>query len=252
MKLKFGVPTGALVGPWLYRVTINMGREAYRKRVRRQGLLRKWAGRSGGPDGDGGDPTAGVPGHERSVELWEAIQRRTFPGSVSNHHLGTMVGLLMAVYEMNHFKDAYQFAVIANTKAFARALSDCGLQVAGDPGIGFTETHQVLVDVGYARGPQIAKNLEANHIICNYQAGPEDESFSASGMLRMGVSEMTRFGMGSQGFEQLAQLIRDVIVDDKAVGKEVSRLRQNYLEIEFCFKEDAFESHLKTLLEMVV
>lgn len=67
------VPTGALVGPWLYRVTINMGREAYRKRVRRQRLLRKWAGRSGGPDGDGGDPTAGVPGHERSVELWEAI-----------------------------------------------------------------------------------------------------------------------------------------------------------------------------------
>ncbi|HUU30565.1 MAG TPA: glycine cleavage system aminomethyltransferase GcvT [Phycisphaerae bacterium] len=59
--------------------------------------------------------------HEERYALWEALQRRTFPGSVSNHHLGTMVGLLMAAYEMNHFKDAYQQAVIANAKALARA-----------------------------------------------------------------------------------------------------------------------------------
>ena len=66
-----------------------------------------------------------------------------FPGSVSNHHLGTLLGLLMAAYEMNHFKDAYQPAVIANAKAFARALHDAGLDVAGDPAVDYTETHQV-------------------------------------------------------------------------------------------------------------
>ena len=38
--------------------------------------------------------------------LWEAIESRTFPGSVSNHHLGTQLGMLMAAYEMNHVKDA--------------------------------------------------------------------------------------------------------------------------------------------------
>ncbi len=184
--------------------------------------------------------------------LWEAIERRTFPGSVSNHHLGTMVGLLMAAYEMNHFKDAYQAAVIANAKAFARALNDCGLQVAGDPAVGYTETHQVLVDVGYARGPKIARRLEANNIICNYQAGPEDESFSASGLLRMGVSEMTRFGMEAQGFEVLAQLMREVVTDDKNVKEEVSRLRQQFLELEYCFKSDAFEDQIKEMMEMLI
>ena len=81
------------------------------------------------------------------------MRRRTFPGSVSNHHLGTMLGLLLAAYEMNHFKDAYQPAVIANAKAFARALAAAGLKVAGDPAIGYTETHQVIVEVGYGRGP---------------------------------------------------------------------------------------------------
>jgi aminomethyltransferase len=184
--------------------------------------------------------------------LWEAIERRTFPGSVSNHHLGTLVGLLLAAYEMNHFKDAYQSAVISNAKSFARALTDSGLSVAGDPAVDYTETHQVLVDVGYARGPQIARRLEANNIICNYQAGPEDESFSASGMLRMGVSEMTRFGMGPQGFEQLAQLVRDVVMDDKPVKEAVSRLRQQFLDIKYCFDDDAFEERTKELMETLM
>ncbi len=85
--------------------------------------------------------------HEERYELWESILRRTFPGSVSNHHLGTLLGLLMAAYEMNHFKDDYQPRVVANAKAFARSLKQCGLDVAGDPGIDFTETHQVIVCV---------------------------------------------------------------------------------------------------------
>lgn len=181
--------------------------------------------------------------------LWEAIERRTFPGSVSNHHLGTMVGLLMAAYEMNHFKDAYQSAVIANAKAFARSLADCGFQVAGDPSLGYTDTHQVLVDVGYARGPEIARRLEESNIICNYQAGPADESFSASGMLRMGVSEMTRFGMGKAGFEALAQLMRDVIVDGKDVKQAVTALRQDYLELGYCFDTADFEDQMGALME---
>ena len=37
-------------------------------------------------------------------DLWQAIVRRVFPGSVSNHHLGTLLGLLLAAYEMNAFK----------------------------------------------------------------------------------------------------------------------------------------------------
>jgi aminomethyltransferase len=193
-------------------------------------------------------------GYEEADEryaLWEAIERRTFPGSVSNHHLGTLVGLLMAAYEMNHFKDAYQSAVIANAKAFARALADCGLKVAGDPALGYTETHQVLVDVGYAQGPQIARRLEQSNIICNYQAGPFDESFSASGMLRMGVSEMTRFGMGPQGFAELAQLMREAIKDRKDVKPKVVELRQAYLEMNYCFSPTDLEEQLNALMAVV-
>jgi aminomethyltransferase len=178
--------------------------------------------------------------HEERFELWESIPKRTFPGSVSNHHLGTLLGLLMAAYEMNHFKEDYQPRVVANAKAFARALKECGLDVAGDPGIDFTETHQVVVRVGYARGPEMARRLEANNIVCNYQGSPGDEGFTAAGALRMGVAEMTRFGMGEESFRTLAGLIRDVVVNNADVIEPVKVLRKDFQELRFSFKGEEF------------
>lgn len=178
--------------------------------------------------------------HEERYDLWEAIERRTFPGSVSNHHLGTLLGLLLAAYEMNHFKDAYQQAVIANAKAFARSLAEQGLKVAGDPSIDYTETHQVIVDVGYGRGPEIAERLERSNIICNYQAGPDEEGFTASGALRLGTAEMTRFGMEAADFGELSELIAGVITKDVPAAQQVSSLRRRFLEMRYCFTEADF------------
>lgn len=177
------------------------------------------------------------PARADRTDLWEAVQRRAFPGSVSNHHLGTLLGLLLAAMEMNAFKDRYQPQVIANAKAFARALHDCGLAVAGDAAIGFTETHQVIVKVGYSQGPAAARRLEDNNIICNYQAAPEEEGFTASGALRLGVAEMTRFGMQPVDFETLAQLMADVILHGKDVKEKVRSLRRQFLDMRFCFDD---------------
>ncbi|MBI9085394.1 MAG: glycine cleavage system aminomethyltransferase GcvT [Desulfobacterales bacterium] len=184
-------------------------------------------------------------------ELWEAIGRRAFPGSVSNHHLGTLVGLLMAAYEMNAFKESYQKAVIDNAKAFATALKDCGLDVAGDPAISFTETHQVIVRVGYARGPEIARRLEENNIVVNYQAVPEEEGFTASGALRMGVSEMTRFGMGPADFGQIARFIHDVVVKDRQIGKAIADFRGRFVDMQYCFSGSQIDRQLSDLVALI-
>lgn len=189
--------------------------------------------------------------HEERYKLWEALLRRAFPGSVSNHHLGTLLGLLMATYEMNYFKGEYQAKVIANAKAFARALNDFGLDVAGDPAIDFTETHQVLVDVGYSCGPEVASRLEANNIICNYQANTDEEGFTASGALRMGVSEMTRFGMEEDAFRALAPLIHDVVVNDTNVTDQVKALRKRFRKLQFCFHSDQYADVMQRLHELL-
>jgi aminomethyltransferase len=179
--------------------------------------------------------------------LWEAVRRRAFPGSVSNHHLGTLVGLLMAAYEMNHFKDAYQRKVLSNAKAFARALHDCGLHVAGDPADSFTETHQAVVEVGYAKGPEVAQRLEENNIIVNYQATPEEEGFTASAALRMGVSEMTRFGMEEADFGEVAQMIHDVVLQGRNVKKEVAAFRKRFRQMHYCFSGDEYDGFVEKL-----
>jgi aminomethyltransferase len=184
-------------------------------------------------------------------ELWEAIVRRVFPGSVSNHHLGTLVGLLLAAYEMNAFKSDYQKAIITNAKAFARSLKDQGLMVEGNPRIGYTETHQVIVRVGYGKGPMMAERLEENNIIVNYQGAPDDEAFTTASCLRMGVQEMTRFGMKEDDFAQLAEYMSQVIVKDRSLAKEISQFRKRFIEMRYCLPEKEAASLVESLLEAI-
>ena len=189
--------------------------------------------------------------HDVLYPFWEAVERRAFPGAVSNHHLGTLLGLLMAAYEMNAFKAEYQPAVIANAKAFAKALKDCGLKVSGDPEVGYTQTHQVLLDVGWTRGPEIARRLEENNIIVNYQAAPEEEGFTASGSLRMGVSVMTRFGMEPEDFGELAELIRDVVENDATVKPRVAEFRKRFTDMRYCFDATAIDERTAQLHDLL-
>jgi aminomethyltransferase len=185
-------------------------------------------------------------------DLWESIVRRVFPGSVSNHHLGTLVSLLLAAYEMNAFKSDYQKSVITNAKAFARFLKEQGLMVEGDPRMGYTETHQVIVRVGYGKGPMVAERLEENNIIVNYQGAPDDEAFTTASCLRMGVQEMTRFGMKEEDFAQLAEYTGQVILHHRSVAKEVSQFRKRFTEMKYCLPEMEAASLVERLLETII
>jgi len=171
--------------------------------------------------------------------FWRHVERRTFPGHVSNHHLGTQVGLLGAAYEMLEFKDEYPPRVIANAKAFARALAACELGIEGDPSCDFTETHQVLLRVARAKGESAADLLEKNNVITNPQAFYDDPSFAAASGVRMGTQEMTRYGMQEADFEELARLLAKILAagDSKGEGHwraEVTSFRGRFREMRYC------------------
>jgi len=172
-------------------------------------------------------------------KLWIDIKGRAFPGSTSNHHLGTLVGLLMSVYEMNEFKEDFQKDVQENAKSFARHLKDKGIEVEGDESDGFTETHQVLMRTRrYGNGMDIARRLEDNNIIVNYQALPDDETFLEPSGIRMGVQEMTRFGMEGKDFDVLAGYISEVVIHNKNVKEEVKKFRENFLNMKYCLEPE--------------
>ena len=126
--------------------------------------------------------------------------------------------------------------------------SDQGVSVEGDPSVDYTETHQVLVRVGYARGCEVAQQLEENNIVVNYQALPGDESFTSSSGLRLGVAEMTRFGMKEADFQEFAALFADVVKSGKNVGNEVARFRGGFLDMQYCFDGPSLASQKGQLL----
>jgi glycine/serine hydroxymethyltransferase len=168
-------------------------------------------------------------------KLWLDIVSRAFPGSTSNHHLGTLLALLMAAYEMNEFKEEYQNQVRSNAKAYARALHRRGIPVEGDERDGFTETHQVIIRIQeFGKGMDIARRLEENNILTNYQALPDDETFLDASGIRMGVQEMTRFGMKEEDFDGLADLVAEIILHNKANKEDVKKFRKNFQEMNYC------------------
>ncbi|MCP4316609.1 MAG: hypothetical protein GY789_11505 [Hyphomicrobiales bacterium] len=179
-------------------------------------------------------------GHGSPFEdLWSYIEQRTFPGHVSNHHLGTMLGLLGATYEMLAFQKDYPTQVIANAKAFARAVKANGLEIEGDPVCSFTETHQVLLRTERCKGEFISDLLESNNIITNPQALHDDLSFAAASGVRMGTQEMTRHGMKEADFKEFAGLFSQIVHagKDKPRGHfqdAVKAFRARFVEMHYC------------------
>jgi aminomethyltransferase len=173
-------------------------------------------------------------------DLWRFVELRAFPGHVSNHHLGTLLGLLGATYEMLQFKDTYPRQVVENAKCFAKALSSAGLTIEGDPQCGFTETHQVLLRTARAQGQYASELFEQNNVITNPQAFYDDLSFAAASGVRMGSQEMTRYGMQPKNFEELAGLLAEIVSAgaDKPEGfwrDTVKTLRSHFVKMQYCF-----------------
>jgi glycine/serine hydroxymethyltransferase len=188
----------------------------------------------------------------RLRKLWTEIVARTFPGSTSNHHLGTQLAMLAATIEMNAFKLEYQKQVLANARAFAKACAAEGIPVEGGESEGYTRTHQVLIRVSsFGDGKEIASRLEANNIITNYQALPGDETFYRPSGIRMGVQEMTRFGMKEVDFASLAKFLADIILRKRNVGSEAAEFRARFSKMEYCLNHDQTMRLVPRLLESI-
>jgi glycine/serine hydroxymethyltransferase len=136
---------------------------------------------------------------------------------------------------MNAFKDEYQKQTLSNARAFAKSCAAAGIPVEGGEDEGFTCTHQVIIRVSaFGDAKEIASRLEANNVIVNYQALPDDETFYHPSGIRMGVQEMTRFGMKEQDFDVLARFIADVILKKKNVAKEITEFRGSFTTMKYC------------------
>ncbi|MCH2405354.1 MAG: serine hydroxymethyltransferase [Nitrosopumilus sp.] len=177
-----------------------------------------------------------------SEEHEEIIKKATFPGLTSSHHIHHMAGKAVAFAEALEFGKDYATQVVKNAKSFAEALSDMGFKVLGEKR-GFTESHQIAVNVlDYSDGGKVEADLEKANIIVNRQLIPGDikagrNYFHPSG-IRLGVSEITRLGMKKNEMQEIASIIKQVIIekkDPKKILVKVKAFRKNFQKVKFCF-----------------
>ncbi len=189
----------------------------------------------------------------RDEQLYKRVSRIVFPYFVSNHHLHRLPALAITALEMKYFGEAYADQVVRNAKALAEALAAEGFRVLGEH-LGYTRSHQVAVDVReYGGGAKAAQLLEEANIIVNKNLLPYDppDAIKNPSGLRLGVQEMTRWGMKEDDMREIARFIRRVVIDGedpRKVREEVREFRKQYQKVHYTFDVQPVEDGKLLLL----
>ena len=182
-------------------------------------------------------PQGGVIMAAEHVDF-ERVQKAIFPKLVCNHHIHRLPALAQTAWEMWRYGEAYARQTIKNAKALAEKLSELGFKVLAEEH-GFTESHQVVIDVReYGGGKVNAEKLEANNIIANKNmipgGGASSETMKNPSGLRIGPQGMKRWGCKEKDMEAIAEFIPRVVVKEENVKDDVMEFRKSFREVSYC------------------
>ncbi|BCS94157.1 Serine hydroxymethyltransferase [Metallosphaera sp. J1] len=189
-------------------------------------------------------------------EEFKKVSRTIFPWFVSNHHLHRLPSTAVTALEMKVYGEDYAKQITRNSKALAEALASMGFKVVGEH-LGYTKSHQVAVDVkNLGGGAYVARTLESANIIVNKNLLPHDppEAVNDPSGIRIGVQEMTRFGMKEGEMEEIAGLMKEILVDKKDINemkRKVIQMRSRFLEVKYALNYDLSKYNSK-LIPMIL
>jgi len=178
--------------------------------------------------------------NEQMKEAIEKIQYAIFPLSTSNTHLARLPALGIAALEMHVFGETLARQTVKNAKTAGQYLYENDLKVLGESK-GFTESHQIAVDVReYGGGKVVAEKLEEANIILNRNILPYDDQSNRENPsgIRIGFQDVTRRGFEEEDIKYLCDLMMQVIKGKRApseVKEDVLALRKEFPGIEYGF-----------------
>ena len=162
----------------------------------------------------------------------ERIGNTLYPLLMSNHHLSRLPALAGTFIEWMASGDDHADAIVFNAKALAQALTDRGVPIHAAQ-FGFTESHTIIPIVSeFGDGNDLANQLET----CNIIAGAASISPDGDAIgLRLGVQEVTRWGMTPEDAPEIADCIVDALAgkspDD--VKPKVAQLARRFDTVQF-------------------
>ena len=165
----------------------------------------------------------------------ERIGKTLYPLLMSNHHLSRLPALAGTFVEWMTCGTAHADAIVANAKALGQALADRDVSMLGAE-LGFTESHTIIPIVdAFGDGDELANQLEACHIIAGAARLPPEVGTSG---LRLGVQEVTRWGMTPEDAPEIADCILDALVGEnpEKVKPKVAQVARRFDTVQFTVK----------------
>ncbi|QTD95285.1 serine hydroxymethyltransferase [Burkholderia anthina] len=146
-----------------------------------------------------------------NADVAKQVNSAVFPGLQGGPLMHVVAGKAVAFAEaLRPEFTRYIDQVLRNAQALARVLTDGGLTLA----TGGTDNHLLLVDLRSLRmtGTQAEKALERAGITCNKNGIPFDtENPAVTSGIRLGTPAGTTRGFGTAQFEQIGEMILDVL-----------------------------------------
>lgn len=193
-----------------------------------------------GADSYGGSTHKTFPGPHKAVILTNRPDvsenfTMTAVNMISHHHLASVIALAITLIEFDECQGA-QFArqTVANSKAFAAALNDEGLDVQGRDK-GYSDTHQVWVASPEGRTAHAAGSHLFN---CGLIVNPHNPipSLGQAG-IRIGLNEVTRLGCGVADVAMLARFMARALTAGTQADKladQIAEFRSGF-SVRYCF-----------------
>jgi glycine hydroxymethyltransferase len=163
-------------------------------------------------------------------EIAKKINSAVFPGLQGGPLMHVIAGKAVAFGEdlQPSFRE-YARRVQANAKAMADVLVSRGIDLVS----GGTASHLMLIDLRNKglTGAVVCDALAAAHIVCNKNSVPNDpQKPSVTSGLRIGTPACTTRGFDVAEFQQVANMIADVIEacekDEETVNRVVVETRE--------------------------
>ena len=185
-------------------------------------------------------------GPQSGVMVWNdesltgPLGEAVFPTLAATHQVNRVAALAAAACELLAFAQPLMAQIVGNARALAAALDERGVPVLGSHR-GYTQTHQVIADVSaLGGGLEAAQQLARANIITNKNLLPWDrrEDWDHPSGLRLGTTEVTRYGMGQEQMTEIAELIASVLVRQEApesVAPRAQSLRESFPHLGYCF-----------------
>jgi glycine hydroxymethyltransferase len=152
------------------------------------------------PGPQGGLILTNSEAHYQALRRWLDFDLEGGFGLEDNPHVNRIAALGIALEEMLEEPD-YGQRVVENAKALAQALDDAGLPVRFKDR-GYTESHQVHLDLSPEKAEALCRSLEEAGIFIDIGA-------------RVGTAEVTRHGMGVTDMKKIAARMADVYLRDR-------------------------------------